>query len=105
MVAAKGIFADIKKEALGRTPEPLVIDDKVVVTFPTAVQLRAYMDTFSIENATEAERERERIILGDAYEYLRELFDPLPATAWGELMSRVYSHIFGRGAEDVEGKS
>lgn len=104
MAVAKGIFAELKAEALQKTPDPLIIDDKMVVTFPTGAQLRDYQDTFRIEDGLEAEREREKILLGDSYEPLRELFDPLPGNAWSLLMSRVYQHFFGPGAEEVEGK-
>ncbi|MBS4103270.1 hypothetical protein [Tsukamurella paurometabola] len=104
MAVAKGIFAELKAEALQKTPVPLIIDNSAVVEFPTAAQLRAYQDTFKLEDGIEAERERERILLGDAYDHLREVFDPLPANAWQMLMSQVYKHFFGPGAEEIEGK-
>lgn len=91
----EGRYADLCDEA---RIEPYVLTADVVIPAPTRKQMRALA-------AAKNEEEADRALFGDAYDAVQELFDNESFKAWNSFVVEFREHMFGRGADDVEGKS
>lgn len=91
-----GRLFDLQRET--KVPEPYVLTPEIAIQPLTKAQYRALADSNSDE-------EQDRIVLGDSYDAVVELFEDKPFQLWQAFSSDLNKHLFGPGVDDVEGKS
>ena len=90
-----GRYADLVAEA---NTEPYVLTEDVVIPVPTRKQMREL-------NAARSEDDADKALFGASYKDVIALFDDQPFQAWNKFVVDFKNHMFGKGADDVEGKS
>lgn len=90
-----GRYADLLQEA---RIEPYVLTPAVRIDPPTRKQMRELA-------AAKSEEDADRALFGDQYDAVINLFDDQPFSAWNKFVVEFREQMFGKGADDVEGKS
>jgi hypothetical protein len=90
-----GRFADLLIEA---AIEPYVLTADITIDPPTRRQMQQL-------SAATSEDEADRALFGDQYDAVADLFGDKPFKLWNAFVVDFRRHMFGRGADDVEGKS
>ncbi|MFC8531936.1 hypothetical protein [Nocardia sp. NPDC057227] len=91
-----GRFYALQQEV--EVPEPYVLTSKIKIPPPTRRQMKAVRAAKTVEDA-------DRLFLGSHYDAIVELFDDRPDQEWTAFSTEVWEHFFGKGINDVEGKS
>lgn len=91
-----GRFYELQKEV--SVPEPYVLTSKITITAPTREQMVALRSMPDGEAA-------DRAVLGDQADAVFELYSKRPIQEWEAFVTDLYAHFFGKGGNDVEGKS
>ncbi|MEV0357104.1 hypothetical protein AB0H71_13685 [Nocardia sp. NPDC050697] len=91
-----GRFYELQQEV--DVPEPYVLTSKIKIPPPTRKQMVAF-------RAATNEADMERALFGDRYDDIAELFGDRPEQEYTAFANEVWKHFFGRGINDVEGKS
>lgn len=65
----------------------------IVLPQPTKEQVDVWRETSDVEAG-------ERVLLGDKYDAIHELFNPLPQSAWANFNRKYLAHMFGMGDVD-----
>lgn len=95
MAAPIGLLAELRKEV--DVPEAIIVNDDITIQMPTREQM------IQFQVATTAD-ERLRALYGSQYDAVVALFAKEPVHLWSAFNDRVFTIIFGKGADDVEGK-
>jgi hypothetical protein len=79
------VFERLRKSA--KTPEPLVVSENITLHCPTSRQVR---DSQKAAN----EEEANRVLIGDRYDELFDLFLDEPPHVWAEFLQYYIDHFF-----------
>lgn len=79
------VFEKLRNEV--KTPPPLVINENITLECPTSRQVRDSQRATSEEDAN-------RILIGEKYDELFELFLDYPPHMWAEFHQRYIDHFF-----------
>lgn len=79
-------------------PDPYVLTEDIVIQPLSKAQFLAL-------KKSETEEDGNRAMLGNSYDAVMELFEDKPFQLWTAFSSDLNRHMFGRGVDDVEGKS
>lgn len=91
----QGLFAELKSEV--KVPEPLFVTEDISIPPVTTESVKLY------ENAKTTQARMEAIY-GDQLAAVEALFATEPIQMWQAFHKRVLAHMFGPGADEVEGK-
>lgn len=78
--------------------EPYQLTDDIAIPMPTKKQLEKLYEA-------ETKEQRERALLGKQYEAINALFDGQPYQVWSKFTDELNEHVFGKGVDEVPGKS
>jgi hypothetical protein len=92
-----GRFYELQQEV--SVPEPYVLTSKISIPAPTRDQMVA------LRNCSVESDEADRAVLGEHADAVFELYANRPVQEWEAFTSDLYKHFFGKGVDDVEGKS
>jgi hypothetical protein len=90
-----GRFAELLIEA---AIEPYVLTEDITLDPPTRKQMQQMVKATTEEEADKA-------LFGDKYDAVVGLFEERSFALWNAFVKDFRVHMFGRGADDVEGKS
>lgn len=79
------MFEKLRNEV--KTPEPLVVTDDITLYCPTSRQVRDSQKCTSEEDAN-------RVLIGEKYDDLYELFLDYPPHVWAEFHQQYIDHFF-----------
>lgn len=91
-----GRLYDLQRES--KIPEPYVLTPEITIQPLTKRQFRALAEDLSDED-------QDRVVLGDQYDAVMELFEDKPFQLWKAFTKDLNQHLLGLGVDDVEGKS
>lgn len=91
-----GRFYELQQEV--SVPGPYVLTSKITIYPPTREQVVALGSNPEGEAA-------DRVILGEHADAVFELYAKRPVQEWEAFTTDLYKHFFGKGSDDVEGKS
>ncbi|MGW2666218.1 hypothetical protein ACWCW7_35145 [Nocardia tengchongensis] len=92
-----GRFYELQKEV--SAPQPYVLTSTISIGPLTRRQFVA------MERAVGDEAEQERILFGENYDAIIELFADQPYEVWREFTVEINRHLFGLSVEEAPGKS
>ncbi len=90
-----GVFADLLDE-VGKD-DPFVLTNDIQIPMPTRKQIKQFFDADADAD------ERTRVLIGEQYDKIVELFDDKPFPVWNRFIEMLTEHVFGKGADKVEG--
>lgn len=94
MAQKKALIAQLRQEA---GPQEFYVDKGLVLPMPTLAQVRAWSE----EKDPDA---RLRLLMGDDWDRVVEYWDEYPIRFWHDFIRLYHNFVFGRGADEVEGK-
>jgi hypothetical protein len=90
-----GRFAELLTEV---DAAPYQLTEDIAIPVPTTEQLEKLY-------AAEDKEGRERAMFGEHYDAIKELFRGVNYKAWSKFTDELNEHVFGKGVNEVPGKS